>query len=144
MPACSALLLLQCILGALGAGAALHAAYRVKKAADAIDSFPLRLLAAGLAVFAAALLLDAFSPLASPVHPSRAPWGGARRPEQVTFIHVNHVSMLEQPLYMVAYTLYAAAVYGSHVEAGEEAPPERLERLAAGIPLVAMSTWTTI
>ncbi len=128
----STVLLVQGLLAIVGALASLLLALRINGAASAISSPSLRLLAAAFVVFSLALLMDALALLLyQPPHGHVMHGVGVgKRPREVSFLLVNRASMLAQPFYMIAYTLYAVSIYYSHLPLGD--------RRIYSLPLVAL------
>ncbi len=94
--------------------------HRLRRVASALESPGMWLSSTSFTVLAAALFVEAIGNclallglLPSP------PRGPPARPEWVGFIIANRVVLLATPLYIVAYTLYAASVILEHVESGQ-------------------------
>ena len=115
----STVTVLQSLLAIAGALAGLQLAARIHEVASVISSFSLRLLSIAFMAFSFALFVDAIAPLLYQ-HPHQHAARGigigmGRRPEEILFLMINRASMLAQPLYMIAYTLYTASIYSSHL-----------------------------
>ena len=127
------IMLVEALLAVTGALTSIVLARRINSAASAINSPSLRLLAVAFTVFSLALLMDALALLLYQHTPNYASHGisivAGKRPREVTFLIINRAAILAQPLYMIAYTLYAVSIYYSHL-------PIEEKRLYA-LPLIA-------
>jgi len=100
------------VLAFAGAAAAAAAAVRLSRLHTLVGDKGFALAAAGLTVYAAALLLEALGNLVSHPWTAGAPDSGGP-PGDVAAIIVNRGTLLALPLYMVSYTLIASANYVS-------------------------------